>query len=151
MFKFRVWDKSRKKYCYCGPLQFHSSCLSKRYSEEMPVVGQLITKYEDEHCRPIKSAQYDTSPSVFFNHNQNDFVIEQWSGGYDLNEKPIYQGDLVEVNGFMKYEVDFDFTQFRLCKRFFDDIPLRNFYKDNYEIGDIYNVQIVGNIHERTK
>lgn len=68
--KFRVWYKVRKKMCFCGPLEFHSVCSPKKFSEDKPVHGQLISPDSGAYC---------TSKDQYFDDNQDNFVIQQFS------------------------------------------------------------------------
>lgn len=122
MKKFRIWDKRKNLYHY-------------------DVKSVEKNDIDDEEI-------YSTKPGLFFlalNSLQNDdnYVIEQYTGVTDFSGREIYEGDTIKYNpnlfGMVDDEkigsVEFVSGAFEL-----DDYPLSNFY--------IKNIEIIGNIHE---
>ena len=79
--------------------------------------------------------------------NFSDAELMQYIGRRDINDKEIYEGDIVKVNDKL-YEVIFDesYVGFNL-KNYFDsssDYPKIAF-------SELNNIEVVGNIYEDTK
>ena len=129
--KFRVWSKKQKTYDYKHPF----NTLGSFYIAQD---GALISDYGNV-----------VAPEV----NQNDFVIEQFTGIKDKNGKMMYVGDIVK----MKYPYD------KRCVGKFVVIKDPNSPRIGLldktktdEIFDLYNhmsnqYEIIGNIHQNNE
>ena len=120
--KFRAWDNVTKRYWNVGGLSFEKGKLIEVYLENYP------TSFEgNEDCK-----------------KPDDVILEQNTGLKDKNDKEIYEGDIVLVNGNIRYYVDFEFGGFWLNN---DNIKWKanRAFTHFVEWNDI---EVIGNIHE---
>jgi uncharacterized phage protein (TIGR01671 family) len=113
--KFRVWSKNEKKF-----LDTDDCFLSGN--------GKLYV-YDNMDGNIIKAP--------------NDVVIQQFTGLYDKNNNPIYEGDVVEVNKYTSVTATVDY---KLGEWVLDGVIL---LKDFYSMDKRCNVLIVTNIFEK--
>lgn len=118
-FKFRVWNKIEKTY---SDIPYGSYALSDS--------GELF--WIESNC--------DCSET-----NTEDYIVEQCTGLHDENGKPIYEGDIIFING-EKWQViwvDED------CAFYFSN-PKETYHQPIYP--DFYTMtgdfEVIGNIHE---
>jgi uncharacterized phage protein (TIGR01671 family) len=120
--KFRVWDKTSKRY---API----SC----------VFGFLTTIHPDSK---------DTTCLIKSNSEYN---IEQFTGLQDKNGKEIYEGDILELEGF-KFIVIWDDKESRFAPAEVDNLGQYTIGSDYFgwpETGFIQSrIEIIGNINE---
>lgn len=119
--KFRVWDKYCKRMHICGE-NTHDSM------------------WFDEN----NLAQYCNLQNGEGSSNDNDGAYElmQYTGLNDKNGKEIYEGDIIEFNPFMKYEigvVDFSEGGFTANEWFLQSALTNGNEFDGKVIGNIYN------------
>lgn len=139
-FKFRVWDKKRKKMCYCKPLEFVSVCLPKANIKPYKVEGQVYSP-----SQPRDEDTYDKSDEQFVNYNQEDFVIQQWTGFVDVDGKDIYEGDIITT---MKYHVGGRFMHVQYYNGSFSFGSGYLFSSMSKYMYDMYGFKVTGNIYE---
>jgi len=116
--KFRVWDKLLKEF---NVLSLHD-----------------IT--EDDYWYDGKSEMW----SVFYDgtHEQEKFIIEQYTGLKDIHGVEIYEGDEIEFNG-TKGKVEWDNNTASFRFKSYTSIYSLAFSKYN-----IINIEVIGNIHQ---
>lgn len=125
-FKFRVWDKSNKRY-----VDTFSDAYNRIWRWYIDPDGNLIGVDEENVDRP---------------QDLNNFTIEQCTGLKDKNGKLIYEGDIVKC--------DIDFVpdgRFGLIRKVvFKDGAFQLIAEDGcfYFIMGFHNIEIIGNIHE---
>ena len=123
--KFRIWDKEIKEYQYIT----------------------LSDLGEDDYY------WFDGETSLWFvlydsTHEQERFIIEQYTGLEDVNGTNIYSGDIVNThddeNNPTLLEIDWEFGGFVVVEHYGDCSgdrdPISDFHYNKFEV--------VGNIHE---
>lgn len=79
-----------------------------------------------------------------FNHinlNEDDTVYQQYTGIYDINDKEIYEGDIIQR--------DLVIGQVYVCEYSKEECAYVLRYHDDFiYLSDFKNIQIVGNIFE---
>lgn len=117
--KFRVWSKKQKTYDYKHPY----NTLGNFYINQN---GCLFSDFGNAVAPEVK---------------QEDFVVEQYTGLKDKNDKEIYEGDIVQIyKGGATYEVawmDKDGGWFCFSNN-----------DDHYEPLYHADFEVIGNIHE---
>lgn len=119
--KFRVWDLEAKRYWLTKDnLHFY---LENLQDERLAVSISTFIKKSDR------------------------FVVQQYIGLQDKNEKDIYEGDIINVPAFCLYKVIWDdkYARFDLEQIEFDEL----YYGfDVHKNGWPNNLEIIGNIFE---
>lgn len=138
--KFRAWDKATKRYWNVAGLSFEKGRLVEVYLENYP------TSFEgNEDCK-----------------KPDEVILEQYTGEFDINDKEIAEGDIVEyfsandedivravVNYGYPFGYDNDDGTLFVKGFFYDDckiFDLRDLDEEQYE--DLCSTRIIGNIHE---
>ena len=146
--KFRVWDKKREKMCYCGPLEFISSCLPMLDIKPYAVKGQIYSP-----VGPYDSGEkYDESDKQFVNTNQDDFEIQQFTGLKDADGVDIYEGDIIletweENNPYSNDFLDSYKSQF-VVKYDAPSFVFPNRKSSSQRLIKNYKIKVIGNIFE---
>ena len=115
--KYRVYDKTEK--CYSD----------KAFSIDQ--LGLCYVQDEDGYGEEIDEERY---------------IVEQYTGLKDKNDKEIYEGDVVNIQG-IKYYVDFEHGGF-----WFNNDNLK--WKANRpftHFQEINDTEVIGNIHENAE
>lgn len=121
--KFRVWDKKRK-ILYYGINNFQFGFLD----------NQQVIKYVDLPAEPN---------GVFL--NTREFVIQQFTGLQDRNNKDIYVGDIVRIghnNKTFISQVTFEIGCFGV---------VNNGVFKNLSYYFTPSIEVIGNIYEKAK
>lgn len=125
--KFRVWDVKNKKF------------LSESYFAILGN-GKLIVTI---------SGYYND----FTNTNQDDYVVQQYTGLNDSNDNPIYEGDILKISygaigdviGQVLYEADHGGYLFQWERKG----PNQNYINLNCDVA--FESVIIGNIFEQSE
>lgn len=144
--KIRIWYKGEKKLMY-----FNNPTLIDGDSLE----GGLIFRNYDHKIQNVKEC------------NPNDFIIMFFSGLYDKNKKPIYEGDILkDKNGHIRICVKEDgaykFPALKESRYFHNPIknkrPDRNngilaflTFQDNLSRKDKAQLEIIGDIYKNNE
>lgn len=88
--KFRVWDKKSKEMFH-----FHQVSTCSEYN--------LLSFDWDWKRDGVEEPGYGELEI------SNDFILMQFSGLLDRNDKEIYSGDVVQIYGYGKLEIEFPF------------------------------------------
>lgn len=118
--KFRAW--SEENGAWCGGFSVHKS----------GAISSLINaKIDKDSGQHISDAHWD----------ENDLILEQYTGLKDKNGKEIYEGDIIE---WFDTGSNYPNTIHFLETVYFENGEFRN-------CRSIYAIEIKGNIHENTE
>lgn len=121
--KFRVWDTKNKQF--------------------------LSQSSEYYHIGDITGIPYTLNEIL---NKLDRFVVQQFTGLYDKNKKPIYEGDIIKYTRLIEKErriVElFSFIKFQDAKFGFD---LTGFNDMFYDLSDEPDFEVVGNIFEHSE
>ena len=81
--KFRVWNKTDKEMHFSKPLQFRN-------------LGYMDLEDGGDGLYGLMGHALTTSKGI--DTNKKEFIIQQFTGLYDTNKKPIYEGDRVRFS-----------------------------------------------------
>lgn len=123
--KFRAWDTDKEEYIYPHERQSLTSCCT---------VIELLENY------PIYGGKYTTS--IVYSCNG---YLEQFTGFIDKNKTPIFENDLILLNG-IEYKIVFDHGCFILHNDKIAELILLGI-----EMSKNKNIKVIGNIREAIK
>jgi uncharacterized phage protein (TIGR01671 family) len=118
--KFRVWDKEDKKYVSPSHIAINGNGIL------------LITN----------SGMYLDFKNEHYAHLSQKYIVQQWTGCYDKNHTPIYEGDIVKV-----YSEEFENENFT-GKVIFDEGSFLTWINKN-DIRGVWSgddIEVIGNI-----
>lgn len=133
--KFRVWSLQLNRFVD------HSIVITAE--------GKLKQFYVDE-----------TGKFSCFSANDSDFAIQEWVGTNDIEGRPIYLGDLVQLHTAANYHASecSDDSHYGLYEVYFDrafklkELKPNWFFKvQNQSVSDFNIIKVVGNIFEGVK
>lgn len=123
-FKFRVWNKEEKRFINFGDMP----------NREIEFNFDPKDNYFLIECDPGK------------------YNIQQHTGIFDINDKPIYEGDIVET---WKFKTDITqlsvivWNEARCGFRLYDiDKYLRDIHNSPQSMVNVTTIEVVGNVYE---
>lgn len=151
---------------YDGNKLLLSTWRGQRYDNNKWEYGSLICLDENYTyiCPPYHYAS-SLSPLELIYHNSilvRPETLGEWTGLYDANDYPVYQGDVIDLGGFGKRYMDVRWNEETLTWE------LTDINTPNNEVNHLYNTldlaelnveaaygeirsKVVGNIHENTE
>lgn len=128
--KYRIWSKLSNCYthepCYPGS-SLH--CASNYYLDTDGNIVDFITT--------IGSNQDDATKDIV---NQEDYIIEEYTGLNDIKGNRVFEGDIVKQK--IGHEYEYNAVVWNTCGWYLNEFPLSMFDDD---------MIVAGNIHHHSK
>jgi len=128
--KYRIWSKLANCYthepCYPGS-SLH--CASNYYLDTDGNIVDFITT--------IGSNQDDATKDIV---NQEDYIIEEYTGLNDIKGNRVFEGDIVKQK--IGHEYEYNAVVWNTCGWYLNEFPLSMFDDD---------MIVAGNIHHHSK
>lgn len=146
-FKFRVWDKSTNNWLNDTP-SLH--CFSEYY---LDLEGGGLVRFDGSFTDHEERYSRANSVNYYFKGTklvkECPYVIQQWTGLVDKNNKEIYEGDIIQYPRLFDKEGQIktliSFIRYEDAKFGFDLIGFNGMF---FDLGDEPHAEVIGNIFE---